>query len=107
MMHHGIRIALFVMFFVGELVHAWLQASGTIQSPDNGIKGYSTFLILFQYLRFMLRVSNTRRTRTFHTKEETPWEPIQTRFSQLTEKHLRQYPEHHNHPNLAASRERK
>jgi hypothetical protein len=46
-MHYGVnhfRTACFVMFFLGQFLHAWLQASEAIQDKNNGISGYRQYM---------------------------------------------------------------
>jgi hypothetical protein len=46
-MHHSanhFRTACFAMFFLGQFIHAWLQASEAIQDKSNGISGYRQYM---------------------------------------------------------------
>ena len=45
-MHIHFQISIFVLFFLGQFVHAWNRASDTIASKLNGITSYAQYMTL-------------------------------------------------------------
>ena len=55
----GFVVAVFIMFFIGQFLHAWLKAQATKNSELNGIKSYSQYIDVYGAIlvsRFFLAV---------------------------------------------------